>query len=221
MNRIEELEQLKKEYQEIPIPEKGVLGVQMAMERANQKKRLKARAMRYVATVAAAAFLLLIMPQGVFALISMSAKGGANMAPDAVSKGERYEAATDGRYGNTGLIPGKQEMPEEVMSPETSDNVSAMESDTQVKYEVLLQDAEVRMRISKEIRRQIDEAVLQGNECFTEEKRLTEGFVCIFAEQEYYVNKEGQLVIVFAPGEIAPREYGNVEFVIPDEVIVQ
>ena len=73
----------------------------------------------------------------------------------------------------------------------------------------------------KEIRRQIDEAVLQGNECFTEEKRLTEGFVCIFAEQEYYVNKEGQLVIVFAPGEIAPREYGNVEFVIPDEVIVQ
>ena len=41
MDKSKELEQLKKEYKEVPVPKDGVAGVQAAMERAMKKKRLK------------------------------------------------------------------------------------------------------------------------------------------------------------------------------------
>ena len=36
-------------------------------------------------------------------------------------------------------------------------------------------------------------------------------------EAYYYLDKKGQLVIVFLAGELAPENYGEIEFVIPDE----
>ncbi len=49
---------------------------------------------------------------------------------------------------------------------------------------------------------------------------LTEcGFKEIDENQQFYINKEGQLVICFAEADVAPAYMGALEFVIPNEVI--
>lgn len=44
-------------------------------------------------------------------------------------------------------------------------------------------------------------------------------FVGITAEQDFYVDAKGQLVITFAEGEVAPMYMGTTAFVIPGEVL--
>ena len=65
--------------------------------------------------------------------------------------------------------------------------------------------------INREITRQIQERTAQGEYFFTG----TDGFSGIKTTQPFYINKTGDLVIVFNVYEIAPYAAGAVEFVIP------
>lgn len=70
--------------------------------------------------------------------------------------------------------------------------------------------------ISKEILRQMEERMQEtGETYYKKSEEYPEGFEQIAEDQEYYINEEGLLVIVFEAGTVAPEELGVVEFVIP------
>ncbi|MBP3569399.1 MAG: DUF3298 domain-containing protein [Lachnospiraceae bacterium] len=73
--------------------------------------------------------------------------------------------------------------------------------------------------ISKEILRQMEERMLETEETYyIKSATYPNGFESITAEQTYYINGDGLYVIQFEAGEVAPKEQGVIEFVIPAEV---
>jgi len=66
--------------------------------------------------------------------------------------------------------------------------------------------------VNEQIQQQIKERQENGNgDFFAPEKG---GFETISAEQNFYINAAGNVVIVFEKYEIAPGSMGNVEFEI-------
>lgn len=73
--------------------------------------------------------------------------------------------------------------------------------------------------ISAEILRQMKVRMKETDETYyMKSETCPDGFEKITEEQDYYINEEGLYVIIFEAGEVAPKEQGNVEFVIPAEV---
>lgn len=226
MNRLNELEQLKNEYKGIPIPENGVPGVQAAIEAARQKKRLKKRLISYTSMAAAALLMVVVMPS---AFLNLFAAGGAanesaGIGYDNKAKDMVYSESCDGAWdanvqesvttqsglAKPTLTPGSAEAPE-----------SAGADNEQGKYGFdysILSDKTVRDNIKAEITRQIKSRGMGGEEAFVAMAASSSMLILDEKEAYYYLDEKGQLVIVFWAGELAPEDYGEIEFVIPDEV---
>ncbi len=94
------------------------------------------------------------------------------------------------------------------------------EIDEIVSIKGLLQNDEARMKaVSEEILRQMQEQMAQDTTTyFMKCKDDPNGFEAISEDQNFYINSDGQLVIVFNEYDVAPGSAGCPEFVIPDEV---
>ena len=89
----------------------------------------------------------------------------------------------------------------------------------QLSFADILQIREgAKTEIEDEILRQIKLRTESGDVFFTEEAKASENSF-LTQEQMFYVNSEGQLVIVFDEAEVAPASMGMVEFIIPVEII--
>lgn len=224
------MEQLKKEYKEIPIPENGVAGVHTAMERAMRKKRLKKRMVGFAAMAAAAVFVVAIFPKGMFFPGGSAKNESAGVRYDTMSKGWGGGATAseaDGNYGYSDYY--NEKVTEDMVINPTSGNVdqeseygvmteSASAGESVQDYGNPLDKEETRSKISEEIREQIRLAEGEEMERFAEGGVHWSEVASITKEQEYYFNEEGRLVIVFRAGELAPTLHETMEFVIPDEV---
>lgn len=228
MERVEELEQLKKEYQEIPIPEHGIDGVKAALERARQKKRLKTRLISYASMAAAAALVLFVVPKVGYQLFAGGTENSEaedfyynNNGKDMVSsniKTESFDAVEDSSYQTGGQVTAAPQNGCETSqgwSPDAKDE--GLENAENAEESFLLDEA-IRRKISDEILRQIEARKGNGEEAFLANASYMQAFAGIDAEQNFYINNDGMVVIVFAPGEIASEVYGKIEFIIPNEV---
>lgn len=79
------------------------------------------------------------------------------------------------------------------------------------------EDVDYKQLINTQIQKQIQERSTQGEYFFPGQ----EGFVGIKDDQAFYINRSGDLVIVFNIYEIAPYAAGIIEFIIPNEQIAQ
>ena len=213
MERFKALEQLKKEYQEIPIPEQGTDKMKLAMEKAVQKKRLHKRLLGSVAGVAAALLVIAVIPKN--GLMMESANKSAGMMHDAMSK--------DVFFGESSCENGVQsDNADFVASPSSQETARPSQSFGKVVTEEV-KDGEMTQEersenIKEEIRRQIKERSLGGEAAFV--RMAASSSLIVLEEKEcyYYIKEEDVLVIVFYAGELAPEEYGEIEFQIPSEV---
>ena len=74
--------------------------------------------------------------------------------------------------------------------------------------------------ISKEVKKQMQEQQDAGEGSYwLEEDELTDTFVAIDANQNFYFNEAGEIVIVFDEYEVAPGSMGSPEFTISEAVI--
>ncbi|MBE5951309.1 MAG: DUF3298 domain-containing protein [Lachnospiraceae bacterium] len=217
MKHIEEMKQLKKEYQEIPIPEHGIDGVKAAIEKARKKKRLRKRLVSY-ASMAAAAMLVVFVAPGV--MLSMFAGGSANesasmgydsMGKDMLNGGIKAEsdAVTEPWYSyekpaadDGAVAPG--------WFPEASEQKGTWAS--------AFSDEATREKIEAEMSRQIRVRGLGGEEALAAIGASSELLDFEEKDADHYLDENGQLVIVFPAGELAPEKYGEIKFIIPDEV---
>ena len=207
------LEEIKREYQEIRIPEQGTDGVKAAMERAMQRKRRKARMITYASMAASVAILLFAAPQVGLRLfaggsaasesagrVDMNKAGWSDMlkAEDAESV---YENPANASYGTVG------------------DLVTETAEDGQESLSVsLLADAAVVEKIRMEIADQINRRAQSGEEAFISMLASSQFQEYNPKEQEYFLNENDLLVIRYAPGTLAPERFGAIEFIIPNEV---
>lgn len=218
----EQLEQLKKEYREIPVPEHGIDGVKAAMERATRKKRLKKRLMSYVPMAAAAMLVIFVAPAVMNVLF---ASGGAAMesAPDGFYNGIAKDMA--GKYDKAessvadAVVPSKEPVYQmEVPMTEGKMSAEAKEIETKTLRAKILADPVICDKIREEIASQIKIRVQKGEDAFIERFASSDARVYEPAEPEYYLNEDGLLVVRYAPGKLVSVKYGEIEFIIPDEV---
>lgn len=74
--------------------------------------------------------------------------------------------------------------------------------------------------ISEEIKKQMKEQIsAETGFYFLENDEYADGFKEIDPNQNFYLNEDGNIVIVFDEYEVAPGYMGNPEFVIPAEVV--
>lgn len=236
-----EWEQIKKEYREIPVPANGPHQLLQTIAEAKRKRNRIKRLAKY-GTVAAAALLVLLLP----GTLLFSGGFGANsenmfMEADCVAESVTQSATEDGWFmkgtlNDRDTVPASNSTPapESTANNMTNAGGSSMEREEEYKYSVvdMLADAnlevveekvslglEDREIISKEILRQMEERMqMDGETYYCKSEEYPEGFELISEEQEYYINGEGLLVIVFEAGVVAPEQQGMVEFIIPAEV---
>lgn len=74
--------------------------------------------------------------------------------------------------------------------------------------------------ISDEIKKQMKEQMEAGTgDYFTQEDEYTDGFKAIAENQNFYLDADGNIIIVFDEYEVGPGYIGSPEFTIPAEVI--
>lgn len=74
--------------------------------------------------------------------------------------------------------------------------------------------------ISEEIKKQMKEQIdAETGFYFLENDEYVDGFIEIGPNQNFYLNEDGNIVIVFDEYEVAPGYMGNPEFIIPAEVV--
>lgn len=213
-----EWENLKKEYRELPIPTNGPHQVLEAVRRA-QKKRKRWQSITRYGTVAAALFVILLLP-GMFLL-----QGGAKSGNNSVSIKEE-EGVSENRTMPFYDKKEKSEQSADTNSAPLTDElecgVSADAADSL--YAVSEQEkrafwAEHKESIQQEIIRQMEERMQNGTVTYyVKSEAYPEEFNILSEEQSCYINQEGFLVVVFEAGTVAPEEQGIQEFTIPKEV---
>ncbi|MGM9988183.1 MAG: DUF3298 domain-containing protein [Bacillaceae bacterium] len=82
--------------------------------------------------------------------------------------------------------------------------------------DIFVEKVDYRSILNKEITRQIKDQMKKDENALYFEGE--DGFTSIKGNQSFYINKEGELVIVFGEYEIAPGAMGTPSFVIPKEV---
>jgi len=210
-------EQMKKEYREIPIPEDGQYQMLQAIAKAKQKRdsvqsNLK-RAAKYVSIAAAAFVVVLCLP-----MLLLFSRGFGSSAPECAPPMMQdcvtESAVSEDRFLEAGMTAAKGDAGTDM---NYSTNLDA-EADMAMPEEENLWNRE---GISKEIIRQMKERMLADDELYyVKSEEYPDGFELLAENQEYYINEEGLLVIVFEAGAVAPKEQGVVEFVIPAEVVI-
>lgn len=208
-----EWEQLKKEYKEIPIPAEGPHQVLEAMAKAKQKRSRWKTTVKYSAMAAAAVLVVVLVP-GVLLSGGFGAKMNdcaAESVQESYYDGAAVKDAIRNDTSGSSTATAENATKSEATMESIEDNMASVE--TEVPW------AEMRVAISQEILRQMEErGMLSEGTSYTRSELYPEGFEELEETQEYYFNEEGLLVIVFAPGEVAPGEQGTVEFVIPADV---
>ena len=56
---------------------------------------------------------------------------------------------------------------------------------------------------------------------FLKENGDPDGFSRIKKNQQFYINKKNQVVIVFNQGEVGPMSMGNQSFVLPNKLVAK
>lgn len=197
-----EWEQLKKEYREIPVPTEGPSQLLQTIAKAKRKRNRLKNFARY-GTVAAAVLLVLLIPgrmlfSGGFGTVAEndSMKMDCSIQSPATGNWVTEESAEE-KYSVSKGTPAPQ-----AVADSTANFGNNME--------------ECREAISREILFQMQERMrIEGETYYYKSAEYPEGFEQINEEQEYYINEEGLLVVVFEAGTVAPEKYGKVEFVIP------
>lgn len=222
MKHLEEMEQLKKEYQEIPVPEHGIDGVKAAIEKARQKKRLRKRLISYSSMAAAVVLALFVGPQMTLRMFSggssneAASMGYESMVKDMFDNALKSEAESDAvqepwcdgaggaeNYGGSGEVaPG--------WFPEAPKKKEA--------WLAAFPDEAVRKKIEAEMTRQIQSRSLAGEEAMVMLSASSQFLDFEEKAAEHHLDENGQLVIVFLAGELVPEKYGEIKFIIPDEV---
>lgn len=226
-----EWEQIKKEYKEIPVPADGPH--QMLQSMAVAKKARSRATWKHVAkygTVAAAALLVVLIVPGM--LFSGGLGATCNDAAYTTETAENSQSSvTDGLFAKseTGGFFLEDTTESEMVRGEAADAPTsyginnangavpeyANEADSKVE-ETDVWDADA---VSEEILRQMKERIqVNGETYYIRSEEYPEGFERIADDQEYYINEDGLLVIVFEAGLVAPEAAGDVEFVIPADV---
>lgn len=96
-----------------------------------------------------------------------------------------------------------------------------MHSDTKERIyltDLLCTDAD-RLAVAEEVMRQMQERMAQKGDVFFVEQLEQDIMVLVEEMQNFYINEEGHLVIVYNEFEVAPGYMGCVEFAIPDELV--
>lgn len=285
MNRNEELEQLKNEYQNINIPKEGIPKMEEAIRRAkmDKKRDRRKKLIRNWGIGVAAAFVLVVLPN-----TNESIAYAMGKLPVV---GEFFQVITIREYSHDDghnvakvevpqIVAGDTETPEnseavnkinQSVEEYTNELIAEFETDMQeegfkeldISYDVVtdtdswftlkitglevqasgfefyryyhidrtngriaeLKDmftegADYITPISDEIKKQMREQMDAGtNIYFMEDDELADGFVSIAENQNFYLDKEGNIVIAFDEYEVAPGSSGSPEFKIPAEVL--
>ena len=203
-----ELEQLKKEYREIPVPADGPHQMLETIASAKRKRNRFKNLAKY-GSVAAAAVLVLLLPGMLLFSGSFAAKeDSAYMEADKVAA---ESTGADGMFdmkADTYKAPATNDMYTQGI---IEDNATGAGGG--------FQKADEREAISKEILRQMEERMQTAGETYySKSEKYPDGFEMINENQKHYYTAEGLLVIVFEAGEVAPKKQGAIEFVIPAEV---
>lgn len=224
-----EWEELKKEYCEIRIPERGPEQVSEAMARAKrQRQRASWRQVSCYVVAAAAVFLVVLLP-GAFYLSGGFATGREDCSASVEADGwfGSEESVKENGIGDFWMNMSDAEAPE-----------SAVNGTADKKAEDFVADEapsscggsspdagnvlpwEYKEVINEEILRQMMEKN-QGSDdiYYIKSLKYPKGFESITEHQEYYWNGDGLLVIVFEAGSVAPVSMGTVEFIIPAVVL--
>ena len=86
--------------------------------------------------------------------------------------------------------------------------------------ELFKEEADYKTPISQYIVQEMKRQNKAGiNQFWTEENEFAEPFRTIKEAQQFYLNRDGDLVICFDKYEVGPGSSGSPEFVIPDEII--
>ena len=226
-------EQIKKEYSEIPIPVDGEQQVLYAIAKAKSKRDSNRHRWKQVvkyATVAAASLLVIfVMPMMLLFSGGLgAAKNEASMAPDCatdttISEDFCTENAIANNSDRGAAEDTEMKQFADAMAPVYSAGAPEMEETVE---EAGADDMPGEFAwdedvVSEEILRQMEERMQQyGETYYIKSEQYPNGFERIDEQTEYYINDEGLLVIVFAAGTVAPKEQGDVEFVIPAEVMI-
>lgn len=240
-----EWEQIKKEYREIPVPANGPHQVLTVMAEAKKKRNRFKRLTQY-GTVAAAALLVVLLLPGMLLFSGGFGASEDNAAMEAdcavESTGSAGGWVTTESANDMGMVPATNSVAtlapeqgydgmankdtavtEDASNYSMSDKTAVAENSTENKLQKLEErffTAEEQEAISKEILKQMEERMRENGETYyIKSEEYPEGFEQIAKEQEYYVNADGLLVVVFRAGVVAPKEQGAVEFIIPAEVV--
>lgn len=221
-------EQIKSEYKNIPVPDEGSKRVLQAIGEAKEKRNRFKQLSKY-ATVAAAVLLVVILGPG---MILFSGGMGAAKEDSAYLEME-YKSESAGADGGSFRTQGvKDEMSPATSNgsaskpPEAMQNVKA-EADAALpaespEYGLNEPDcftAEEIEAISREIISQMEMRMREmGETYYIRSEENSAGFEQIAKDQPFYINGDGQLVIVFEAGMVAPIEQGDIEFIIPVSV---
>lgn len=199
-----EWEQIKNEYKDVPVPAEGLNQVLQAMAEAKRnRRRCRVKNIARYGTVAAAVLLVVLVVPGML----LFSGGFGGVANDAASTMMDTTAATEECLPDSAVAETERE--DGLMEKSASFNTAAGG---------MVKEQEA---ISKEILRQMEERMQKNGETYyIRSEEYPEGFALISEEQEFYINEEGLLVFVFRAGTVAPKEQGDVEFIIPAEVAV-
>ena len=228
-----ELELLKNEYRELPVPAEGP---QQMLQSIAKAKRMRKRTLTRIAityALAAAAVVVVVISEPMLHLFvgnaknsseatSMDAgfwqgKGDATCADNAFLEEKPMGDFTDYECSMEQAV---EETMEDTIAPEENGGMLTQEKNDNTTAKVRIFSVEEQNRISKEILRQMKEQMAeQGVVYYVKSEEYPEGFELITKEQEYYINKEKLVVIVFEAGKVAPEELGEIEFVIPPEIV--
>ena len=205
MQQCKELEQIKIEYRNIPVPADGAAKLQPVMQRAREKRNARRPVAAYGSLAAAAAVLILLIPGMRSIFLMGSAAGGSDMMYDAaVEESAEISPVTD-------CVP-------ETESTKTYTTYQANLKDgaaaSEVKAEFGVTDS-LWDTISIEERNAIEAEILLQME--NREEEFYE-FSSLSSEQDFYLDEAGCLNVVFPAGSLAAEEYGDIFFTIPKEV---
>ncbi len=200
MQKMSELEQLKIEYREIPVPKEGLTRIEAAMQKAAEKKALKKRLMKF-GTLTAAAMFVFVAGIGTIAM-----SGGMKMANEsagfATEKGDDF---TDNKYTDGVLNIGN----------------TAVEMESSKSDAVMEVPGQAVTGPGQELKKLKDCIHISGQGLENLGKEVAfqlklQNIINITGEQNCYFDGEGQLVLVFEAGELF-EDSAEVQLVIPEE----
>lgn len=285
MNRNEELEKLKEEYQSITAPQEGIVKMESAIRRARMDKERAKRnkRIRNWGIGAAAALVFAALPNtnesiayamgnlpvigGLFKVVTVreyTHDDGHNIAdvkvPQVVlDETETSENSTAAEQVNRSVDDFTNELVSEFNDDMRKEGYKGLD----VSYETVMdtkdwftlkitalqieasgyeihrfyhidkssgkvaelkdlftEGADYISPISGEIKKQMKQQIEAGTgDYFMEGDEYAEGFKAIQENQNFYLNENGSIVIVFDEYEVGPGYIGSPEFVIPADVV--